>query len=237
VDEHTPVGPRVDLRMDQGGMIGTGSTFIPLPPNRDTIFDIHLNWNLSGAPEGTTAVWCFGDGVKSRKTGTVDVLSETTFMVGPINKYTKKIAPEHGVTEDFGVYWFGNPRAFDIQKVARISEILFGKMAPFFEDTEDSYKIFLRINPYRGFGGTAFLQCYVLEYDPYVVIDEDSFLTFLAHEMVHNWPQMEQESEGDSAEGAWYSEGMSNFFCCGNRKTIKQSSDYFSDWKLPSLLG
>ena len=210
VNNHTPVGPRVDLRMDQGGIIGAGSTFIPVPPYRDTILDIYLNWNLSGAPEGTAAVWSFGDGAKSSKTGAVDVLSKSNFMVGPINKYTRKITPEHGVSKDFGIYWFGNPRAFDIVKVARITSKLFEKMAPFFKDTKDSYRVFLRFNPYRGFGGSGFLRSFVLEYDPYLIIDEDDLLCLLTHEMVHNWPLMEQESEGDSEEGAWYVEGMSS---------------------------
>jgi hypothetical protein len=212
VNEHTPVAPRVDLRMDQRGLIGVGSSFIPVPSNRDIIFDIHLNWNLTGAPEGTTSAWSFGDGIKSSKTGTTDVLSNTAFMVGPIQKYTRKITPEHGMAKDFGVYWYGNPKAFDIQNVASISENIFGEMAPLFEDTEDSYRIFVRFNPYRGFGGNGYLRSFVLEYDPYVVIDEDYLLYTLAHEMVHNWPLI-QESEDDSVEGAWYTEGM--LLCAG----------------------
>jgi hypothetical protein len=209
VDEHTPVGPRVDLRMDEGGLIGAGSTFIPVPPNRDTLFDVHLNWDLDGAPEGTTAVWSFGDGIEVRKTGTTEVLFNTVFMVGPINNYTKQITPAHVATEDFGVYWFGNPRPFDVQNVARTCDRLFERMASFFKDTQRSYRIFIRFNPYRGFGGNGFVRSFVLEYDPYVTIDPDDLLYLLAHEMVHNWPLMEQESKGDSEEGAWYTEGMS----------------------------
>lgn len=208
LDDHTPVGPRVDLRMDQGGLIGAGYTFIPVPPNRDTIFNIHLNWNLSGAPEGTTAAWSFGDGIMSNKSGTVDVLTKTTYMVGPINKYTSNITPRYGMSKDFGVYWFGSPKAFDIQSCARDLEKLFGKMALFFEDKDESYRIFLRFNPYRGYGGTGFSRSFVLEYDPYVVIDEDDLLFLFTHEMVHNWPLLEQLSDGHSEEGSWYSEGM-----------------------------
>jgi hypothetical protein len=206
VDEHTPVAPRVDLRMDQRGLIGVGSSFIPVPSSRDIIFNIHVNWNLTSTPEGTTSAWSFGDGVKSSKTGTTNILSSAAFMVGPIQKYTRKITPEHGMAKDFGVYWYGNPKAFDIQNVASISEKIFGKMAPLFEDTEDSYRIFVRFNPYRGFGGNGYLRSFVLEYDPYVVIDEDYLLYTLAHEMVHNWILI-QESEDDSVEGAWYTEG------------------------------
>lgn len=212
VDEHTPVAPRVDLRSDQRGLIGVGSSFIPVPPNRDTIFDIHVNWNLTNAPEGTTPAWTFGDGVKSSKTGTTEILSNTVFMVGPIQKYTRKIIPERGIAKDFGVYWYGNPKAFDIQNVASISEKIFVKMASLFEDTEDSYRIFVRFNPYRGFGGNGYFRSFVLEYDPFLVIDEDYLLYTLAHEMVHNWPMI-QESENDSVEGAWYTEGM--VWCVG----------------------
>lgn len=208
VDEQTPVGPRVDLRMDQGGIIGAGNSFIPVPPSDDTIFDIHLNWNLTAAPNGTTVVCSFGDGATSGKTGIVDILTTSTFMAGPIQKYTQKIALEYGVTETFGVYWFGSPRTFDIEQVARMSADLFAKMAQFFKDTEESYRIFVRFNPYRGFGGNGFLRSFVLEYDPYQTIEEDVLLYIFAHEMVHNWPLMEQEAEGDSEEGAWYTEGM-----------------------------
>lgn len=221
VNNHTPVGPRVDLRMDQGGMIGAGSTFIPVPPCRHTTLDIYLNWNLSGTPEGTTAVWSFGEGAKLSRTGTIDVLSKSNFMVGPVNKYMRKITPRHRVKEDFGVYWFGNPEAFDIVKVARTACELFEKMALFFEDTKDSYRIFLRFNPYRGFGGSGFLWSFVLEYDPYLIIDEDYLLYLLVHEMVHNWPIMEQEPESGSEEGAWYSEGTSKRWRARQTYSIK----------------
>jgi hypothetical protein len=91
VDEHIQVGPRVDMRLDQGEIAKAKKPFIPVPPNRNAISDIHLHWNLAAALDGTTTVWSFGANVKSSKTGTIDILTASTFMAGPINNYTRHL--------------------------------------------------------------------------------------------------------------------------------------------------
>jgi hypothetical protein len=222
INGHEPLGPRIDLREDQGGMIGAGVTFIPVPPNKSTIFEIELNWDLTGAPEGTSAAWSLGDVLHMKKTGTTDILSLSNYIVGPINRYTSKIPRDNGLVQDFGMYWFGSPQSFDVQKLAEETKELFIGMAPFFEDTEDSYRVFIRFNQKRGFGGTGLYRSFVMEYDPWEEFD-DLYLTFLlAHEMVHNWALMEMGDKREDEEGGFYVEGMFHF-----------SSTYLSmhDWK------
>jgi len=82
-------------------------------------------------------------------------------------------------------------------------------MASFFGDNELSYRIVIRFNPVRGFGGTAFTRSFILEYDAIIEVEDGEMLSTLAHEMVHNWPRMEGGS-GAHAEGesAWFSEGV-----------------------------
>lgn len=84
VDSHTVPGPRVDLRFDQGGLIGTGGWFLPQVAQHD--FYIHtLEWDMSGAPSGTRTVWTYGEGPhRIEQPGTIDTFSRSVFMVGPV---------------------------------------------------------------------------------------------------------------------------------------------------------
>lgn len=66
VDKRTQPGPRVELAKDQGGLMGSGISFLPLPTNESETYNINLHWNLERAPAGTSAVWAFGEGDTSR---------------------------------------------------------------------------------------------------------------------------------------------------------------------------
>ena len=208
LDKHTPVGARVDLRADQGGLLGTGLSFIPVPPKSATIYDIKLVWNLAHARSGTLTVWTFGDGPQASKSGTAEILTGSNFMVGPINSYRHKVRTSIGVEEDFGVYWFGTPPTFDITDIVEKCEKLFTVLAGFFLDTDVSYKIFLRFNPVKGFGGTGMLRSFVLEYDLITKPTAESILYLLTHEMIHNWPLMSAKDGEAIARELFYDEGL-----------------------------
>lgn len=78
-------------------------------------------------------------------------------------------------------------------------------MADFFQDLNSSYRVFIRTAP-RGWGGSAFLGSYILEYSDTILDEADAEVTsLLAHEMVHSFTAMSNEENGE--ENAWYREG------------------------------
>lgn len=85
-------------------------------------------------------------------------------------------------------------------------------MCEFFEDDQDVYRVFIRYNPYKGNNGTAGMRCFIYSYgseqldDP---MDEESLSALLAHEMVHNWPKIENDS---TSIHNWYTEGLAEYY-------------------------
>ncbi|KKP01738.1 hypothetical protein THAR02_06154 [Trichoderma harzianum] len=59
----TKHGTALDLRVGQGGLIGSGMAFLGAPPNEPegTILTT-LRWDMSKSPKGTLAAWSMGDG-------------------------------------------------------------------------------------------------------------------------------------------------------------------------------
>ena len=102
VGPETPVGTRIDLRADQGGLAGCGLGFIPKPIYLgEGPCEVLVEWMLDSAPDGVKAVWTFGEGDgPHRHVGGIEVLQETYFAVGNIEGVEDK-------TEGFGFYWFG----------------------------------------------------------------------------------------------------------------------------------
>ena len=215
VDDATPIGPRVDLRRDQGGLQGFGITFIPVRPGGKLPKQFYNNiveWDLSRSPPGTRAVSTLGEAPSSvQKIGPADVLSRLVYAAGPLKSYptaTEPIQP----AEYFGYYWFGDA-PLSITKLGEVNQTLFREMSVFFKEppsASNPYRIFVRLaTPARGFGGTAGLRCFVLEYDASIttIYDEDIFY-LLSHEMVHNWPSLEESSDNQNSEPIeWYEEG------------------------------
>jgi hypothetical protein len=203
VTAETPPGPRVDLIRDQGGLNGGGATFIPTYARPDAVFDLRVEWNLIGAPAGTSGVWSFGEAPVATRRAPAGELSDSFYAVGPLKHYTSAYTP------GYGMYWMGTPHLFDITAVAMGVEQLFNHMSSFFEDPGVSYRIFFRRTA-RGWGGTATSWSFMLEWSD-AMIDFpnplESLLFLISHEMVHNWPTL-QQSKDDSEEGeAWYTEG------------------------------
>lgn len=136
------------------------------------------------------------------------MLTETIYAVGKLRNYTTRRTLEDGRIREFGVFWFGQPSLFSPTELARVTEKTFTHMASFFGDNELFYRIVIRFNPIRGFGGTAFTRSFILEYDAIIVVEDGEIFSTLAHEMVHNRPRMEGGSSTDAeGETIWFSEG------------------------------
>ncbi len=68
-----------------------------------------------------------------------------------------------------------------------------------------SYRILVRFNPVRGFGGSAFTDSIMLEYDPWVEVTGDDLFRLLVREMVHDWAVMQSSGIRRLAdESTWY---------------------------------
>lgn len=199
VSRDTRPGPYYDLRCEAGGLNGAGISFLALPDTND-IYTIKLTWDLEDMPEGTRAVWSFGEG-NVTKEGKPDLLAYTYYAVGPL-----KSCPEKQ-SDRFTMYWLSEP-SFDVNTLAEKTRELFDFMSEFFKDGDDVYKIFVRKNPYRNQGGTAFHRSFVFGYSDFAVPTIKSLQGLLAHEMVHNWPSIENQ-EGDYA---WYGEGAAEYY-------------------------
>ncbi|EFX03769.1 peptidase m61 domain containing protein [Grosmannia clavigera kw1407] len=184
VDADTPPGPRVDLREQFGGILGVGSSFLPLPPNRnsDAQYESTIEWDLGQSPYGTRTVCSFGEGTGPiRRKGSPSLLRDPVFGVGPLRRLVNNDKTPSGAL-------------FNV----------------FCASEADPYRIFLRETP-RGNGGTAFRRSFMFEYDKDILRLERFVFPVLAHEMVHNWPLLNKESDGsnddlDTGDENWYSE-------------------------------
>jgi hypothetical protein len=199
VSKDTRPGPYYDLRCEAGGLNGAGISFLALP-DTDITYNIKLMWDIEGMPEGTRAVWSFGEG-DITKIGRADLLAYTYYAVGPL-----KSCPDNQ-PDRFTMYWLEKP-SFDTNAVAEKTRELFDYMSEFFRDGDDVYKIFVRKNPYRNQGGTAAYRSFMFGYSDFAVPTVKSLQGLLAHEMVHNWPSIENV-EG---EYAWYGEGAAEYY-------------------------
>lgn len=87
-DAKTGVELELHHNQKEGGLLGPGFTFILMPVSANAVNRFHrstVQWNLDQAPKGTRAVWTFEEepGPISQ-IGSVHILSNSVFMVGPI---------------------------------------------------------------------------------------------------------------------------------------------------------
>ncbi|GMF74397.1 unnamed protein product [Aspergillus oryzae] len=191
---------------------------------------ISSSWNLARAPEGTRAVWSYGEGPGPvAKDGKPDVVSNSIFMVGPVNSYP-------GTSDSFGakIYWFGELPE-NLQRLNQYNFLLFPKLAGFFQREDASYRVFIR-KVIRGFGGGSCLESYMLEYDGmgWKETDEDLVALF-SHEMIHSFSLMNLEADGLNAVLLEY--GTSPRI---EMDAIDAQHEFYNDWyaeRIPYVRG
>lgn len=190
--------PLFDLRREEGGINGAGVAFLALPAFETA--RVSVTWDMSEMPRGAEAVCAFfeGDGTLSASR---DQLLYSYYGCGLLNK-------EAG--GDFGMYWFGHP-PFDAADAADRLRRLFEYMKDFFGEREEKpYRIFVRKDPFDDSGhGTAGQRSFLFGYSDKMAPSVDDLMDLLAHEMVHNWPAMEDEPAG---LGTWYVEGCAEYY-------------------------
>lgn len=190
-------GPYFDLRSEDGGVNGAGVTCMPLLP--EGVYRISLKWDMDRMPEGARGVWSFGEGDQVR-TAKAEQLLYSFYAVGMV----QSVADER-----FGFYWFGTP-PFDVKKAAENVRHMYGVMAAFFEDPgSEGYRVFARKDPFDKSGGTALARSFLFGYNDTTKTTVESLQNLLAHEMVHNWPHMDDAPYGSCT---WFTEGTAEFY-------------------------
>ncbi|KAJ2980314.1 hypothetical protein NQ176_g2721 [Zarea fungicola] len=215
VDKSTRGGPSFDMRMEENGLLTSGYGLLALPASENgEIYDIQLIWDLSSSPNGTKAVWTFGysPSIATRRLR-LDELWGTFFMVGPLHSYRDDTIPPRTGEKNFNMYWLRDPPFDANEMAARISKT-FQAMSDFFNDNEDTYRVFLRYNPYHTStegSGTAVIRsftfCYNLD-NQKAPVPIDAMVEVLTHEMVHNWVILKGADGSDN----WFSEGLAEYY-------------------------
>ncbi|PYI35267.1 peptidase M61 domain-containing protein [Aspergillus indologenus CBS 114.80] len=210
VDRTTPIGPRVDLRRDQGGLIGNGRWFLPRPAD-ERVYRHVVAWDLSHAPPRTRAVWSFGEGPDPVvRAGPPTVLIDSVYMVGPIESYPRNHHAVVAASPRAQVFWFGQLPG-NLQRLHPYTILLYPKLAAFFRNPDAvSYHIFIR-RVLRGFGGHGCQGSYVLEYDASSEEEtEEELVALFSHEMVHSFVMMGPETDGYG--NGWFIEGLAQLY-------------------------
>ncbi|KAF5678537.1 peptidase M61 domain-containing protein [Fusarium denticulatum] len=208
VSEKTPLGARVDLRRDQGGLQGVGRWFLPLLISEH----VHKNtveWILPDeTPLSTRCVWSFGEGPEPVVViGRADTVWRTVYMTGPVCSYPDSAAQKGDILA--ACYWFGDLLP-NLGRLKAYNTSLYPKMAEHFGVSGESYRVFIRKTKV-GFGGTGFIGSYVLEYDETVADEtDDSLLLLFTHEMVHSFSGLSPEEDG--YDNDWFTEGIAELY-------------------------
>jgi hypothetical protein len=191
--------PFFDLRSEPGGMNGAGVPFMVLLPERT--FEISLHWNLSHMPAGSRGVWCKGEGDVTL-TAPQELMAFSYYAVGALKTWR---APD---SDKFELHWFSEPN-FDLAAVAQRAHALFKCMSAFFDDKDTPYKVFVRKDPFeKSGGGTALEDSFMFGYSDTAHPTPDDIQDLLAHELVHNWPHMDEPE----AYRTWYDEGTAEYY-------------------------
>ncbi|RSL68681.1 hypothetical protein CEP54_002677 [Fusarium duplospermum] len=201
-NDSAPTVALLDLRRDHDGINGAGLSLFVIP-SEDKTYTINLAWDLRHSPDGTRAVWAYGEGPGTvTKIGSTKMVSESHFAVGPsLHNY-----PSTAV-EEFGFYWFGQPE-FEVLRLAEWTQTLLRYMRRFFRDTEPTYRIFMRGSASSsGTGAAALLRSFMFSYTMGVDNTWENFQILLSHEMVHTWPAL--SGDGDVT---WSVEGVADYY-------------------------
>jgi hypothetical protein len=202
------VGPRIDLRVDQGGLIGKGYGFLPYPPGKEDWW-VNLEWELQGTSARTSARWSVVEGLRGEAIGLPsDLIGNAAFGVGPLIEWPN----EKRGGERLSMYWIGNP-PWDMDDLAMKTADIFTEISAYFGDLQSNFTVFVR-RVEVGFGGTGGYNTFLLEYSTGTEVQLDllGLTSLLAHEILHEYPIMADDDNSLSEDDGWYIEGVANYY-------------------------
>lgn len=191
--------PYYDFRAEPLGINGSGYFSFFLPPERKE-FDLELKWDLSEMPEGSRGVWSYACGDFSKHLDSRQL--RMSYYASGLMKAVEN--------ENFGVYWFSDPYT-DMNSLALKLKDLYEYNSRFFNDENGTYRIFFRRDPFEiSDGGSAAYRSFMIGYSSLGTTDWERLYTILNHEMIHNWPMMDDSIAGTAT---WYNEGCAEYYC------------------------
>ncbi|ROW03615.1 hypothetical protein VPNG_07160 [Cytospora leucostoma] len=244
-DEKTQMGPRMDLRRDVsgGGLVGQGMGFIPVPPpparqegGENSVkgddgwaekWNITVEWDLSDSPEGVHGAWSLGDENTVRTVDTLDnAITHAVFAVGYLQRFpswdvdittTSSSTTAAGGKGVYAMYWL-EPSPYDMIHLAKSTQEIYSRIAAYFDDSTDPFRVFFRRIEANS-GGTGATLSFLLEYSLGSVEQENEHdvADLLAHETVHEFALLDADPPGkgnpewQEEEGSWYVEGVASY--------------------------
>lgn len=196
--------PPFSLSNDGGAVSAAGQVFLLLPPG-ERRYRLRLDWDLSRAPRGTSAVSSLGRG-SLRPVQPVEGsrLRSSFYMAGPL-----QVWPEDRKAR-FLVAAQGTP-GFAVPDLASWAERLHWQYSRFFGQKQaPAYVVFLRHNPINAGGGVGLDHSFVLTFGAGNGADPDKLKLTLAHEMFHTFQPYISEPPG--LESSWFGEGLASLY-------------------------
>lgn len=188
--------PVLDMGQESGGITGSGYCWMPSFSEQN--YKLHLEFSHEELPQEVRTLWAHGEDC-SQLTIQGDALQKVFYCIGIVD------CVEQG---NFGYYWIRR-KGFDATEIGQWTSQVFLKMADFFEDSKETYKIFARARSCRISGGTALNRSYTYIYDPENLPSFTQLKFLFPHEMVHNWVLLYDEPYGTCT---WYIEGMADYY-------------------------
>lgn len=190
--------PYFDVVTEKNGALIPGVTTLAAVP--DGNYHIFVTWDKSAMPEEAKTASIKGEG-DFDYIGTPYDYTFTLYLAGNYKKVSDESGKRH-------IYWLDDDLPDQEKAEVQIPPLL-AEMCRFFRDEELAYSIFFRKEPFSiSNGGTAFDGGFAFGYSDAMPLIMDEALNTLAHEIVHNWPSLDQVEDG----GAWYSEGTAEFY-------------------------
>ncbi|KAJ4247092.1 hypothetical protein NW762_013230 [Fusarium torreyae] len=207
VKEDELMGPLFDIRANGKGLIGSSWALLPLPPISTAEFQYTLNWDLKQSPNGTDAVWTWGEGSQPPViSGSKEDVLYTYWAVGNLSSYPSE--GTHPLSPKFGMYWLQEP-SFNVTATATFIDKFFNYSSTFWhDDGTQPYRVFIRHNDNAGTGGTALTRSFTFGWHDDTVT-QDYLDLLLAHEITHNWPHINDKA---SAPVTRYAEGTAEYY-------------------------
>ena len=194
--DHGRHGPYFEWAAESGGVSGPGFAFLMAPAGFSGA--LSLVWHRERLEEGDRCVCTWGEGDLALE-GPAELLTDCYYMLGPVRSVTEG---------EFGLYWLTEPE-FDAQSLAAFTRDLFARMQAFFLDDRQVYRVFMREDHTETSGGTALRRSYMFGWNRRRQVSQVKRQILLAHEMVHNWPHLNDEPYGVTT---WYSEGTAEYY-------------------------
>lgn len=206
-EEPRPANPPLELREEGIGLSGALKCILALPPGPEDL-TFELRWNLPAERDGSPDKWMTvsslgeGDGRNGeRLAGTgLELLGDTYVMCGDL-------ADHHHRDGQLSTWWLTPPN-IDVEAFTARLGTTYQVMSEAFDAPAHSYRVFLRTHPHRGANASAHPASFVMAMNPDNPLNEASLYETIAHELVHEWLQL----DGPPEEVTWFVEGAADYY-------------------------